>query len=254
MSMRKTILLILALLGVPCAFGQYTIPSVTGANAGGSAPTVTFGAKTPSTPCTTTANTTLGCNISVTSGTHEILVCSVSWGNSPSGITVTSMTDYSAASEGGSSQAMTSAGAAATQGSSGIQDFYVVAPYTGSTSVQVVLSTTETHDIFLGCFYATGVNQTTPIQASTYQTTSSSTTSTLSLTITSATGNLVHTSLMNASGNSNSTNQTLIYNETAGTRIGFGTDYAAGASSVTDTWTLTGAPGCAMLGYSLAAG
>ena len=182
----------------------------------------------------------------ISSGTHLIGIVHVGWGNSPTAISVSGVT------WGG--VAMTSAGAAATTANSaGTQIFYLANPSTGSPSIVVTLSGTETFDIWADGITYTGVNQTTPVRSGTYATNSTTSGNPLAITVSSQVGDKTNSSTIDELGVQTSS-QTQRTNGTTGSRTGFGSDDAAGATTVTHSWNYGSGTHAAVAGFSLAAG
>lgn len=151
---------------------------------------------------------------------------------------------------------MTSAGAVSCTASNSnrTQIFTLANPTTGSPSIVVTMASTETYDIWADGVTFTNVNQTTPVRSGTYTTNSTTSSTTLTLTITSQVGDMTTTSEIGEDGQI-TTNQTLINNATAGSQhTVYGSDYAAGAATVTDTGTSGSATHAGSAGFSLAAG
>jgi hypothetical protein len=203
------------------------------------------------TVCHTTAVQTQNCTLtSVTSGTNLIGECTVAWGNAPSGITVSTIT------WGGTT--MPAAGTASTESSVGMEQFVLGNPPSGSNeTVAVGLSATETDDFYIACLTFTGGNTTTPVLTGSFTKTSATSGLTaINLTITCNSTGMTTSAAVNANSatmaNSGS-GITFIGNFPAGSRIGGAWDYGAGASSVTDDYTWTGASGAAGSGFCIQA-
>jgi hypothetical protein len=201
--------------------------------------------------CHTTAVSSQNCTLtSVTTGTNLAGVCSVVWVNSPSGITVSTIT------WGGTT--MPAAGTAVTYSNIGAEMFVLTNPPAGSNeTVAVVLSTTETFDFYIACLTFTGVNQTTPVRPSSFvKTSATSGLTSIALTISSNTSDMtasVATNANSATMSNSSSGITFIGNMPAGSRIGSAWDYGAGASSVSDTYTWTGSSAGGGEGFSVQA-
>lgn len=117
--------------------------------------------------------------------------------------------------------------------------WYLIAPATGANNIVATWSTTTTQSAVNGVSFA-GADQTTGINGS--QVNSSSTGSTLAVTITSASGDMTCTALGTWWDDGATSSQTI--RGTAfgvGDQYGGGGDTAAGAASVTHTWTRAGA-------------
>lgn len=147
--------------------------------------------------------------------------------------------------------AMTSAGAAASNATthSMAQAFVLVAPPTGTPTLSITISGTI-QDIYYNLVVFSGVNQTTPVRAGTYQTKSSSGTNP-SMTVTSNTNDRTVTVLDSGGPSISSTNQTSDGINTGGAFAGASDHCTTPAASVTHTWTMASSTGYAMIGFSL---
>lgn len=117
--------------------------------------------------------------------------------------------------------------------------YTLASPATGSNTLAWTVSNGPAASLFADLTAYQGVNQTTPARSGSYNSLSDTTTSTTaSLVITSQTGDMTTTVASCADGSSGiaSTNQTQRNIDNSGT-FSFGTDDAAGAATVTHTWT-----------------
>jgi hypothetical protein len=205
---------------------------------GGSATAVTFSVLgSPSNGCHTTNASSLICNLTgIVSGTNLAGIAHAAWGNSTGSITMSSVSWCSAPNGGGTCAAMSPAAVATCYQNDCGQIFTLANPATGTPSIVFTLSATETYDIFGDGFTATNVNQSTPIRSGSCSGVTNNMVSPLTLTIASEPGDMITSIFYNQTG-SQTTNQTLLSSNGSGARLGFGTDYGAGASSVSDTWT-----------------
>ena len=196
------------------------------------------------TSCHTTAAASLTCNPgTITSVSNMLAVVDVGLGNSPAATTVSSVTWCSSTGGGGTCTAMNAVHAITCQAANTLctQQFTLAAPATGTTSFVITLSGTETFDIWVEASTYSGVNQTTPVRASSFGSCANTSTTSCAITMTSATGDLTTSVVIAVWSGTYSTTQTLIIlDDTHGSRTGFALDYATGASSVTSTWSTTG--------------
>ncbi len=150
----------------------------------------------------------------------------------------------------GANQSLTSVGAAVhnSADNSNIQAFYLANPTAGSSKVvRVTLSSTQL--CWTGGFVATGVDQTTPVRASSY----TSNVDANNITITSQADDLTSSMVLTAS-TVTGTDQTLIaMNDNGFGGVGF--DYAVPSGNVTHTWSgvFAGSPFASILGFSIKA-
>jgi len=149
-------------------------------------------------------------------------------------------------------QTMTACGSPVGWGGGGLDArvavYYLVNPPTGSNTLAITVAGTIT-DIYYNLVAFTGVNQTTPVRAGTYQ--ASNPTSSDSLTITSNTLDLTLTAVNGSGAGATTSNQTSDGTNGGGTFSG-GSDHATtAASSVTHTYTGLLAASGAICGFSI---
>lgn len=217
---------------------------------------VAFDAKTAAVTNVNAVATMTVSNLTVGSGSNRAMAVLIYWatGTVPSGITATW-------DSGGTNQAMTliagtnaGAGGAANESTSA---YGLIAPTAGNKSL--VISWTGNQEAHATAISFTGVDQTSVAVAFPHGTTNIKTVSTAqpnTVTITSATGNMVvagHEQDVGAYGAISNT--TLAKDDTTGPGIGVAFNYASGASSVTMTAAFTGSAVWGSFGFDvLAAG
>jgi hypothetical protein len=143
----------------------------------------------------------------------------------------------------GANQSFTSVGSPAIQtGDYCVQLFRLVNPTAGS-SKNITLTLSASVGVLGICAgHFDGVDQATPIRAASYNTFTAGggSISPANLVITSATNDITWTGFASDTGSQlPTTNKTLIDNEFIGAQLDMGADYAAGAATVTHTWTQT---------------
>jgi len=131
-----------------------------------------------------------------------------------------------------------------------IQAFYLVNPPTGLNTL-VVTCSAAVAEIYANIVSFSNVNQTTPMRPSTYQTQigTAENPSSVTMTISSATTDL--TLSICCSPAPQTTNQTVDSSNVVGTYNLYSDHCTTPASSITDTWTLSGGTGYAFLGFSI---
>lgn len=165
------------------------------------------------------------------------------------------VTSLSATSVSYGGQTMTSCGIAGLSTTAGshfcyCQIFYLVNPPTGSNTLAATV--TGAADIYYNLVAFTGVNQTTPVRAGTYQSsTAAAGVVADGLTITSNLNDLTITVINGEGSGIVGTNQTSDGNNTTGSYAGASDHATTAATSVTHTWTgLTAADG-SICGFSI---
>lgn len=136
---------------------------------------------------------------------------------------------------------MTACGTADTNALGAVMAWYLVNPPTGSQTLTCNITGGSTGSLYADLTTFSGADQTTPVTG--YQRlNSAASSSTLTLSLASATGNMTTSVAADSSGGNtmSSTNQTQINIDNTGS-ICFGSDQANGAATVTDTWTISGA-------------
>ena len=133
-----------------------------------------------------------------------------------------------------------------------VMAWYLAAPATGSNTLSLNIGGGNQATIYADLSAFSGVDQTTPISG--YQRRNDlSSSSTAALTITSTANSITTTCATDASGSNtvSSTSQTSVNLNNSGSTC-FGSDRAAGASTVTHTWTFGGASTAKlMIGFSV---
>ena len=148
---------------------------------------------------------------------------------------------------------MTSAGSPAFNNSSDdfAQIFYLVNPPTGSNTLTVT-GNANVSELYVNLISYTGVDQTTPVRPSTYNTATGNSGSS-SLTVTSNSSDLTMSCNTGAGQGAGTTNQTSDGTNNNGNHGG-GSDHATTpASSVTHTWTFGGSTPWTIAGLSIQA-
>jgi hypothetical protein len=219
--------------------------------------TVSFGTNSPATICHTTNSATLTCNLTgITSISNMLGVAAIGYGNSPASVTITSVTWCSAASGGGTCIAMSAAGALICNGTNLVctAGYVLAAPATGTPSIVLTLSTTETEDLWIEGVTFSGANQTTPVRSGSYQTAGGSNAASKSITITGQTGDMDFSVAATQGGTNITTTQTIIIQDsTHGARLEFGLDRATSSSGgVTHTWAWGNSAEAAVCGFAIA--
>ena len=133
--------------------------------------------------------------------------------------------------------------------------YTLTAPPTGANTLAFSISNGPATTIYADLITYTGVSQGTPVRAGSYNSLDQSgSASSISLTITSQAGDMTCTCGSVGGGNQNlgsGTNKTVRNNDTGGATC-IGTDDAAGAASVTHTWTMSGSDtGSIICGFSI---
>jgi hypothetical protein len=180
--------------------------------------------------------------ITVGSGSNRALIVTfgISNGTAPTGVTATW-------DNGGTNQAMTSISSVAN---GGITTFVygLRNPIAGNKTLQIAW--TNTNEISACAISFTGVDQVSDATAFPHNNSSTGSSTTASLTITSASGNIPVTSMATAQLPS-APNQTQIYLNTAMVNS-YGAQRAAGSASVSFTWTITPTGNWCMAGCDVA--
>lgn len=188
----------------------------------------------------------LNATLTVSGGTNNAIAACVSWvGN---GTTVSSVV-WDAA---GANQAMTAVGAETGQGNYRVRPYVLANPTAGSSKLVTATLSAAVSEGAVVASHFQGVNS-TPIRAGTYNTNASAGGPPLSVVITSQTDDMTFSCFVSDGFQANpSTDKTLV--GAAFNNYGLGMDYAAGAATVTHTWSEGGSVAAvAVGGASLAA-
>ena len=180
-------------------------------------------------------------------GSNRLLLVMVQW-NQPSNSETVSSVTY-----GGT--ALTQVGSNVIAGGSGLDRctalFRLIAPATGTANIVVTMSTAVT--FFASAVSFTGVDQTTPLGTQTAQTATTTTAATLATTTSSAATNLVFSAATVRTGSTLTVPTTSEWNVLIGTNNRYGGSVQAGASSVTTTYSWTGADNASMIAVDVKA-
>lgn len=191
------------------------------------------------------ASNTLSFNLAgIISGTNLIGIVHVGWHGGS--------TQCSATLPTWAGVNMTSAGAAATSVANFMsQTFWIASPGTGTPTI-VITCTGTPGSIWADGITYTGVNQSTPVRAGSYNT-AIGVSGTAQVVITSQSGDMTNTTTADGSISSPTTNQTLRNSQNSAAILTSGSDDAAGAATVTHTWTLSAGVSWSVEGFSIAA-
>lgn len=191
---------------------------------------VAFDAASSSTSSTTFSHTVSGANTLLVVTTHGYWAGSTTataTGVTYAGAAMTEMTGSGIRQTGGGSSSIYS------------QLWYKIAPAGGANNIIVTFSAAPT-DYANGGISFTGVDQTTGVNG--YQEATITTGAPTAVTITSAVGDMTTTGLGTWHDNGDTTSQTLRWDQSpVGDNFGSEGDTAAGAATVTHTWTRDGA-------------
>lgn len=188
-------------------------------------------------------------NLTVGSGSERALVAFISIDISVSGSDAISSVQWDAT---GTPQAMTLI-TSITNGNSARTFLYgLVNPTSGAKTLRVTFSGTAPDEVFLDAFSVTGADQTGGTTTFAHANTATGTSTSPSVSITSATGNLTAAGITAPQVLSSPT-QTQIFADNAGLFTSGGASRAAGAGSVSHGWTLAGSVAWAMAGVDIVA-